>query len=161
MRIRKMRSHKKRIEMTLIHTRSYPLHISPLIISYRYLWKRYGALFICRLSQRAMLPIAQIVLLSVRRKFCSRSSVYTRASPRLAPPRRCTIFRIYPAAAMSLNAGFYDRAWVRKYNPVTQVRRRKSDRRSLAQFSVRYGTVVGSCANFDAVLRFALSSKCW
>jgi len=62
------------------------------------------------------LPIAKII--SLLRKSCSRSSVYTRASPR-------TLHNIsYPAACRFCDAGFYNRAWVREYNLVTQMRRR-------------------------------------
>jgi len=43
--------------------------------------------------------------------------IYTRASPR-------TLHNISYPAAVSFGAGYYNRAWVREYNPVTQVRRR-------------------------------------
>jgi len=43
--------------------------------------------------------------------------------PRLA---RCTIFRIPLQPCRFCDAGFYNRAWVREYNLVTQVRRRNS-----------------------------------
>lgn len=46
--------------------------------------------------------------------------IYTRASPR-------TLHNISYPAAVSFDAGYYNRAWVREYNPVTQVRRRNSD----------------------------------
>lgn len=47
--------------------------------------------------------------------------VYTRASPR-------TLHNISYPAAVSFGAGLsQSRAWVREYNPVTQVRRRNSD----------------------------------
>lgn len=122
--------HRKRIAMVLIHARSdrfaYLLSLYHTVIFESDTTRRLFAVCLAR----AVPPIAEIALLSVRRKFCSRSSVYTRASP-----RRCTIFR--PAAAVSFNAGFYDRAWVRKYNPVTQVRRRNSGRTGTSRDGVR------------------------
>lgn len=61
---------------------------------------------------KIVFPLAEIML--------PFDDIYTRASPR-------TLHNILYPAAVSLDAGYYNRAWVREYNQITQVRRRNSD----------------------------------